>query len=72
LSAVEVSAGKRHAAVRAGVAQSEGMAPAVATDYERNFEERGLMKLVANDTIGGQGAIPEAREHERIGRLALR
>jgi hypothetical protein len=48
------------------------MAPAVATDYERNFEERGLMKLVANDTIGGQGAIPEAKEHERIGRLALR
>jgi len=48
------------------------MAPAVATDYERNFEERGLMKLVANDTICGQGAIPEAREHERIRRLALR
>jgi hypothetical protein len=44
---------ERHAAVRAGVAQSEGMASAVATDYERNFEERGLMKLVANDTIGG-------------------
>jgi hypothetical protein len=30
------------------------------------------MKLVAMHAIGGQGAIPEAGEHERIGRLALR
>src|ERR1700675_609386 len=32
LLAVEVSAGKRHAAVRAGVAQSEGLAWSVASD----------------------------------------
>jgi len=32
LLTVEVSAGKRHAAVRAGVAQSEGLAWSVASD----------------------------------------
>jgi hypothetical protein len=63
---------KRHAAMGTGVAQGEGMAPAVAANYERNFEECSLVELVANDAIGGQGAIPEAGEHERIGRLALR
>jgi len=62
---------ERHAAMGTGVAQGEGMALAVAADYERNFEERGLVKLVANDPIGGQGAIPEAGEHKRIGGLAL-
>jgi hypothetical protein len=48
------------------------MALAVAADYQRDFEERCLMKLVALHAVGGQGAIPEAGEHERIGRLALR
>jgi hypothetical protein len=29
------------------------------------------VELVAVDAVGGQGPIPEAGEHERIGRLAL-
>ena len=71
VGSVEVTIVERHAAVRAGVAQSEGTALAVATDDQRNFEKRGGMKLVASDAVGGQGAIPEAWEHQRIGRLAL-
>src|SRR5438445_550526 len=37
LLAVEVSAGKRHAAVRAGVARSEGLALLVASNYQWLF-----------------------------------
>jgi hypothetical protein len=40
--AVEVSAGKRHAAMRAGVAQSEGLAWSVASDYQWLFEQHRL------------------------------
>ena len=72
VGSVKVAVVERHAAVRAGVAQREGTTLAIAPNDQRNFKERGLMKLVAHDAIGGQGAIPEAREHERIGRLALR
>src|SRR6266853_4311150 len=38
LLAVEVSAGKRHTAVRAGVAQGEGLAWLVASHYQWLFE----------------------------------
>ena len=69
---VEVAAVERHAAMRAGVAQGEGLALAVAADDQRNFEQRGFVQLVAMDAIGGQGAIPEAGEHQRVGGLALR
>ena len=70
--AVEAAAVERHAAVRAGVAQGEGLSEAVAADDEGNFEQRGFVELVAVDAIGGQSAIPEAGEHERVGGLALR
>ena len=30
------------------------------------------MQLITMDAIGGEGTIPEAGEHESIGRLALR
>ena len=56
----------------AGVAQGEGLSEAVAADDERNLEQRGFVELVAMHAIGGQGAIPEAGEHERVGGLALR
>ncbi len=52
--AVEAAAVEGHAAVRAGVAQGEGLANAVAADDERNLEQRRFIKLVAVDAIGGQ------------------
>lgn len=61
---VEIAAVEGHAAVRTGVAQGEGAARAVAPDYEGNFEQHGLVKLIAMQTISGKGAIPEASEHE--------
>ena len=70
--AVEVSAGERHAAMGAGVAQGEGLALPVAADDQRKFQQHGFVELVAVNLIGRQGAIPEAEEHERIGSLALR
>jgi len=57
--------------VGTGIAQGKGMAHAVASDHERNLKQHGFVKLIAVDVIGGQSAIPEAGEHERIGRLAL-
>jgi hypothetical protein len=40
---IESAAVQRHAAMRAGVAQGEGLLPAVATDYERDFQQRRLV-----------------------------
>ena len=57
---------------RGGVAQGEGTARAVASDYERNLKQHGLVKLVAMDAVRRQGAVPEAGEHKRIWRLTLR
>jgi hypothetical protein len=62
---------QRHAAMGAGVAQDEGLILAVASDDQRDFEQRGFVELVTVDAVGRQGAIPEAGEHERVGRLAL-
>ena len=69
---VEVATVERHAAVGTGVAQGEGTARAVAPDYERNLQQHGLVELVAMHAVGRQGSVPEAGEHERIGRLTLR
>jgi hypothetical protein len=57
--------------VGTGVAQSEGAASAVASDDQRNLEQQGFVELVAVNAVGGQGAIPEAGEHERVRGLAL-
>ncbi len=70
--AVERAAIERHAAVGTGVPQGKRMTNAIAPYDERNLEQHGLVELVAMDAIGGQGAVPEAGEHQRIGRLALR
>ena len=56
----------------ARVAQGEGLSLAVAADDERDLEQCRFVQLIRVDSIGGQGAIPEAGEHERISRLALR
>jgi hypothetical protein len=57
--------------VRTGVPQGKGTTGAVAADYEGNLKQSGFVELIALEAIGGQGAIPEAGEHKRIGRLAL-
>jgi len=69
---VEVAAVERHAAVRTSVAQGEGMADPIASHNQRNFKQGGFVELIAVDAVGRQSPIPEAGEHERIGRLALR
>jgi hypothetical protein len=48
------------------------MASAVAAYDKRNLKQSRLVELVAVDLVGGQGPVPEASEHERIGRLALK
>ena len=58
--------------MRAGVAQSEGLSLTVAADNERDLEQGRLVQVIAVHAIRGQGAIPEAGEHESVGRLALR
>jgi hypothetical protein len=69
LLAVELSAGKRHTAMRAGVAQGKGLAVLVASDQQGLFEQHGLGQLSAAELIGWQRTVPEAEEHERVGRL---
>jgi len=70
--AVEAAAVEGHTAMRAGVAQGEGLAEAVAADDEGDLEQRRFVELVAMNAVGGESAIPEAGEHERVGGLALR
>jgi len=61
-----------HAAVRTGVAQGERTAGTVASYDEWYLKQHGLVELIAVNLAGGQGAIPEARKHERVSRLPLR
>ena len=70
--AVKFAGVQRHAAMRAGVAHDEGAAFAVAADDQGNFQQHGFVQPISVNAIGGQRAIPEAGEHERVGRLALR
>jgi len=72
LLSIELPAMQGHAAVRAGVTQGEGLSLTVATQYEGDFQQHCFLKLVAMHAVGWQSAVPEAGEHERIGRLALR
>src|ERR1039458_6777591 len=69
LLAVELSAGKRHAAVRAGVAQGKGFSLLVAPNCQGLFQQHSFGELSAGKLIGRKGAVPETEEHERIGRL---
>src|SRR5579863_3860588 len=68
---VKVSAVQWHTPVGAGVAQGEGAASAVPSDNQWNLKQHRLVELIAMNAIGGQGAIPEPCEHERVRRLAL-
>ena len=57
--------------MRAGVAQGEGLALGVASDDQRLLQQHCLGKLAVTELIRRKRAIPEAEEHERIGRLGL-
>jgi len=70
--AIETSGVERHAAVGAGVAKRERPVSAVAADDEGEFQQRCSVELIALDTVGGQGTIPEAGKHQSVGGLALR
>jgi hypothetical protein len=35
------------------------------------FKQQGLGELSAAELMGGQGAIPESEEHQRVGSLGL-
>jgi hypothetical protein len=61
---VKISAVQRHAAVGTSITQGERTAGAIASDEEWDFQQHRLVELVAMNAVGGQGAIPEAGEHE--------
>jgi hypothetical protein len=69
---VEVAAIQRHSAVRAGIAQGKRPSGAVSAHYQRNFQQRGFVQLIAMHPIRGQSAVPEAGEHQGIRSLSLR
>jgi hypothetical protein len=54
----------------AGIVQGEGMPVLIAAEHQGNFEQRGFMQAIA-ELAAGQGTVPEAVQHDRIGRLAL-
>src|SRR5229473_1561991 len=61
LLAVELSIGKRHTAMRAGVAEGKGLALSVASNNQRLFEQHSLCycELSATELTGRQRAVPE-------------
>src|SRR6185312_13207357 len=71
LLTVEEPVRKRHAAVRAGIVQRESPALVIAADGQRGFEQHGLLQVAPTHLLAGQGAIPEAVEHQGVRRLAL-
>jgi hypothetical protein len=71
LRAVEATAGEWHASMRAGVLQGEHTSLQVPAEDKRRFEQQRLSQSVADDAIAGQGAVPEAPKHQRVGSLTL-
>jgi hypothetical protein len=57
--------------MRAGVAQPEGLALLVASYDQRLFQQHCLSELSTTELNGRERAVPEAEEHERVGRLGL-
>lgn len=64
-------AGEGHAAVGTGVLQREWPTLLVAAEDQRRLEQHGFDEAVARDMVGGQGAVPEAAEHQGVRALAL-
>ena len=50
---IEVAAIERHAAVRAGIPQGEGMAYPIASHNQWNLKQRGSVDSIAVDAIRG-------------------
>ena len=71
LPAVKIAVGKRHATVGAGIMQRERTPLLVSPDGQRGLEQHGFFQAVAAYLATGQGAIPEAIEHQGIWRFAL-
>src|SRR5438874_12547503 len=71
LLAIKRTGGKRHATMRAGVAQCKSFAVAIASDYQGNFEQHGFMQPAPFDHFRRKRAIPEAGEHQGIRGFAL-
>jgi hypothetical protein len=69
---IETAAVERHASVRAGITQSEWLSDSITSNHQRDLQQRRLVNLIAVHAIGGESAVPEAGEHERIGGLPLR
>ena len=57
--------------MRTGVAHGEGLSSAVAPDHEGNLQKSRFDHFMAANPVGGQDAIPEAMQHERVGSLPL-
>ena len=72
LLAVEMAVGKGHAAVRTGVMQRKRATLAVASDGQRGLQQHGFLQMVAAHLPAGQGAIPEAIQHQGVRGFALR
>ncbi len=72
LLAVKVAVGKRHAAMRTGVMQRKRAALTIASDGQRGLEQHGFLQLAPAHLPTGQGAIPEAIEHQGVRGFAWR
>src|SRR5690349_13341123 len=72
LLSIKLTVGKRHSTMRAGVSQGKGIALGIAPNHQWNFEQHGFVQLAAFYFFARQGAIPEAGQHQRIRRFALR
>ena len=70
LLAVEGSVGKRHAAMRAGIVQGEGR-PARSRPRTSGVSSSMVFSSLRAELVARQGAIPEAKQHQGIGCLAL-
>ena len=53
-------------------AEGEGPALTVAPDYKRLLEQHALNHFTVPELAAGKGAVPEAEQHERVGRLLLK
>jgi hypothetical protein len=63
---------ERHAAVGAGIAQSEWLSHPITPNHQRDLQQGCPVQLIAVHAISRESTIPEAGEHERISGLALR
>ena len=56
----------------AGVAQSKRESLAITADYQRDFQQCGLVQLISMYAICRQSAVPKTGKHQGVAGLALR